>query len=304
MHFLNRPSTSALLACTVLAASASVHAQQAGGSSQVSDTNSGTTSAAPNEAPYGASSGGAAGATTGSPSATPSSTPYGADTATTPGMGAGMSTGMGTGMGTGTGSASESASTRDTTATTPMAFDAPAAGTSDRNAYSWLPYTTRGYVGFNGGQAKLDNLPCAPVYSCDDTNSSAFKVYTGGMFNDNFGMELAYFNTGNIDRSGGRVRAHGGNLSLVAQAPLGDMAAVYAKVGATYAWTKTSVGPLAVGIPSGEKSGAGAAYGVGLRVNATRNWALVLEWDQHDLKFAGDDKQATQMTTLGVQYRF
>lgn len=189
-------------------------------------------------------------------------------------------------------------------ASTPVAFDPPAAGSRHDDGYSWLPYTTRGYIGVSGGQAKLGDLACSPFYSCDDSSNRVIKVYTGGMFNEYLGLELAYFNTGNIDRSGGRVRAHGGNLSLLAQAPLGPMAAVYAKVGATYAWTKTSVGPLAVGIPSGDESDAGPSYGVGLRLNASRNWAFVLEWERHSLKFAGDDKNGTKLTTLGVQYRF
>ncbi len=226
---------------------------------------------------------------------TPAGASSGAFDSATPATGAGAMSGS---------SATGSTGAYGTSNTTPMAFDAPAAGMSDRNGYSWLPYTTRGYVGINAGQARLDNMPCSPFYNCDDTSNRAYKVYTGGMFNDNFGMELSYFNTGNFDRSGGRARAHGANLSLVVQAPLGDMAAVYAKLGGTYAWTKASVGPLAVGSPSGEHSGAGVAYGVGVRLNATRNWAFVLEWDQHDLKFAGDDKQATKITTLGVQYRF
>ncbi len=190
-------------------------------------------------------------------------------------------------------------------ASAPMAFDPPAAGSRyGGDGYSWLPYTTRGYVGISGGQAEIGDMACSPLYSCDDSSDRLIKAYTGGMFNDHFGIELAYFNTGNIDRSGGRVRAHGGNVSLIAQAPLGAMAAVYAKVGGTYAWTKTSVGPLAIGIPSGNQSDAGASYGAGLRVNASQNWAFVLEWERHALKFAGDDKNGTKLTTLGVQYRF
>lgn len=192
----------------------------------------------------------------------------------------------------------------ETSANTPVAFDPPAAGTRSNDGYSWLPYTTRGYIGVSGGQAKVGDMACSALYSCDDSSSRLFKVYTGGMFNEYFGIELAYFNTGNIDRSGGRVRAQGGNLSLIAQAPLGDMAAVYAKVGGTYAWTKTSVGPLAVGIQGGDESDAGPSYGVGVRVNASRNWAFVLEWERHSLNFAGDDKNGTKLTTLGVQYRF
>lgn len=192
----------------------------------------------------------------------------------------------------------------DNSATTPVAFDPPAAGTRSDDGYSWLPYTTRGYVGISGGQAKIGDMACSPLYSCDDSSDRVIKAYTGGMFNEHFGIELSYFNTGNIDRSGGRVRAHGGNLSLIAQAPLGQMAAVYAKVGGTYAWTKTSVGPLAVGIPGGNESDAGPSYGAGLRINASRNWAFVLEWERHSLNFAGDDKNGTKLTTLGVQYRF
>lgn len=192
----------------------------------------------------------------------------------------------------------------DTSASTPVAFDPPAAGDRSDDGYSWLPYTTRGYIGISGGQAEIGDMACSPLYSCDDSSDRVIKAYTGGMFNEHFGIELAYFNTGNIDRSGGRVRAHGGNLSLIAQAPLGSMAAVYAKVGATYAWTKTSVGPLAVGIPGGNESDAGPSYGAGVRINASRNWAFVLEWERHSLNFAGDDKNGTKLTTLGVQYRF
>lgn len=192
----------------------------------------------------------------------------------------------------------------DTSASTPMAFDPPAAGSRSNDGYSWLPYTTRGYVGISGGQAEIGDMPCSAVYNCDDSSDRVVKAYTGGMFNEYFGIELAYFNTGNIDRNGGRVRAHGGNVSLIAQAPLGAMAAVYAKVGGTYAWTKTSVGPLAVGIASGDESDAGPSYGAGLRINASRNWAFILEWERHTLNFAGDDKNGTKMTTLGVQYRF
>lgn len=192
----------------------------------------------------------------------------------------------------------------DSSASTPVAFDPPAAGSRSNDGYSWLPYTTRGYVGVSGGQAKIGDMACSPLYSCDDSSDRVIKAYTGGMFNEHFGIELAYFNTGNIDRSGGRVRAHGGNISLIAQAPLGNMAAVYAKVGGTYAWTKTSVGSLAVGIPSGDESDAGPSYGAGLRINASRNWAFVLEWERHSLNFAGDDKNGTKLTTLGVQYRF
>lgn len=193
----------------------------------------------------------------------------------------------------------------DSSSATPMAFDPPAAGYSSRgNNYSWLPYTTRGYVGLHWGQSDFDDVRCSSFYSCDDTGDKAFKVYTGGMFNDFFGLELGYLNTGSVDRSGGRTRAHGANVSVIAQMPLGQVAGIYAKAGMTYAWTRTSTGPLAVDVNGGKDSGAGPSYGAGLRFNATPNWALVLEWERHEMRFAGDSKRDVSLTTLGVQYRF
>lgn len=302
MNFLNRTSSAALVASALLALSASVQAQSTGATSA---------------APYGSTSGSSAtGGTSGGTSGTssgaagaPAATTYGNSSASpagsTSGTGADAST-YGTGSSDSAGSSSGTSSgTYSESNSSPMAYDAPAAGQrTDDSSYSWLPYTTRGYVGVNAGRAELDDLPCSPFYSCDDSTNRAVKVYTGGMFNDYFGLELGYFNTGSFDRSGGRVRAQGASLSFLAQAPLGTMAAVYAKLGGTYAWTKTSAGALAVGTPTGDESGAGVAYGVGLRINATRNWAVVVEWDQKELKFAGDDKQNTRLTTVGVQYRF
>lgn len=202
-------------------------------------------------------------------------------------------------------SGSSSSGIYDSSSATPMAFDPPAAGYSSRgNNYSWLPYTTRGYVGLHWGQSDFDDVRCSSFYSCDDTGDKAFKVYTGGMFNDFFGLELGYLNTGSVDRSGGRTRAHGANVSVIAQMPLGQVAGVYAKAGMTYAWTRTSTGPLAVDVNGGKDSGAGPSYGAGLRFNATPNWALVLEWERHEMRFAGDSKRDVSLTTLGVQYRF
>ena len=47
-----------------------------------------------------------------------------------------------------------------------------------------------------------------------------------------------------------------------------------------------------------------AAGFVGVRFNASKNWAVVVEWEQHELQFAGDEKQGTMFTTVGLQYRF
>lgn len=195
---------------------------------------------------------------------------------------------------------SQDAATTTDTASTPLAYDPPAAGYGNNSSYSWLPYTTRGYVGLNVGQAKYDDNGCVAGLECDTKSNRGFKVYTGGMFNEHVGLEIAYLNTGSVDRSGGDVKAHGLNISLKLEAPLGDKFAVFAKGGATYGWTETdgTVGE------NGDESGAGGAYGVGVRFNFTPNWAAVLEYESHKFRFADDRKDDVEFTTLGVQYRF
>lgn len=324
----SRTLASALLSGAVLMVCTTAQAQSSGsaGSGQPNMTGapygvttpggnpSGTTSGA-SEATTNSTSGGNVGGSvggasgmsnTGTTGATSGSTYDQSGTMGTPSSGApsGMS---GTLQNSGAGARTEGSTSGvyDSTSTTPMAFDPPAAGYRSRDSsYSWLPYTTRGYVGLHWGQADFDDVRCSSAYSCDDTSDKAFKVYTGGMFNDYLGLELGYLNTGSVSRSGGRTRAHGANLSVIAQAPLGQVAGVYAKAGVTYAWTRTSTGTLAVDVDGGKDSGAGLSYGAGLRFNATPNWALVLEWDRHEMRFAGNSKRDVSLTTLGVQYRF
>jgi len=207
---------------------------------------------------------------------------------------------------TGYDSSASSSSTTADTASGPLTYDPPAAGGGygSGTSYSWLPYTTRGYVGINVGQAKYEESRCVAGFDCDDTSDRAFKVYTGGMFNEFFGLEVAYINTGSVERAGGDTKAHGLNVSLTGQVPInGDMAAVFAKVGGTYGWTKTETNALS-GAPEGDESGGGVSYGVGARVNFNANWAIVLEWERHEFKFEGDRDDDVTLTTLGVQYRF
>lgn len=189
-------------------------------------------------------------------------------------------------------------SANSATTTEPMQYDAPAAGST--GSTSWLPYTTRGYVGFSGGQADFD-VACTGGFSCDDSNR-AFKVYTGGMFNQNFGLEIAYVQPGEADRAGGEVEAKGLNLSLIGVLPFNETFEVFGKVGATYGWTDTDAS--APGVATGDEEGVGASYGVGLNIFFTPNWGAVVEWERHRFEFAGDNKEDVEMTTVGVKYRF
>lgn len=165
--------------------------------------------------------------------------------------------------------------------------------------YSLIPYSTGGYVGVNVGQPDFDT-PCFGAFSCSD-NTTSYKLYTGGMFNQYVGGELAYVNMGRAKRADGRTEAYGINLSLVGRMPLGGFN-LFGKVGTTYGRTKTTAA-LAT-IPTGKESGWGGSYGVGVGFDLTRASSIVLEWERHDFRFSGLGRQSVDSTTLGYVHRF
>ncbi len=166
---------------------------------------------------------------------------------------------------------------------------------------SFIPYTQQGYVGLNVGQSKYSLNSGAGGFGFDDTGTAA-KLYAGGYFNPNFGLEFGYLNFGNADRLGGTTKAQGLNLSLVGRVPLNEQFDFFGKVGTTYARTRTN-GLPGLGVQTGKDNGFGVSYGLGVRWAFNPQWAAVLEWERHRLHFA-DGKSNANMTTLGVQYRY
>ncbi|MGC4061511.1 MAG: hypothetical protein QM749_11985 [Aquabacterium sp.] len=52
------------------------------------------------------------------------------------------------------------------------------------------------------------------------------------------------------------------------------------------------------------KTALASPYGAGLSWDFTRNWSATLDWDRHHLKYAGDQKENTDVATIGLKYRF
>jgi OmpA-OmpF porin, OOP family len=167
--------------------------------------------------------------------------------------------------------------------------------------YSLIPYSTGGYVGVNIGTPDYNNA-CATGFRCSN-NTTAYKLYTGGMFNEYVGAELGYVNMGRAHRAGGRTEAHGINLSVVGRVPLGGFN-LFGKVGTTYGRTEVSASPLAVTTSTGKEKGWGGSYGVGVGFDLTPASAIVLEWERHDFRFSGTGKQNIDTTMLGYVHRF
>jgi len=202
---------------------------------------------------------------------------------------------------------SAQAQTSSPSSSTSSGMSSPASSTGSSGwgsgRSSVLPYTQDGYIGINGGRSNysLSNGPAGFGLSQDDSGN-AYKIYAGGFFHRNAGVELGYLNAGTSHRLGGDTKAHGFNLSLVGRAPLGDQFDVFGKIGTTYGRTRTS-GLAATGVALGKEDGFGLSYGLGARWAFTPQWAAVVEWERHKFKFSdGDD--SVNLTTVGVQYRF
>jgi opacity protein-like surface antigen len=164
---------------------------------------------------------------------------------------------------------------------------------------SWIPGTSYGYVGLSLGQSEYD-LNCTAGFNCDD-GDFAGKLYTGGKFNNMFGVELAYVNLGKAEANGGSVQAQLANVSLVGNLPVAEQLSVYGKVGAFYGFT--DVDTTAPGVATGEENDFGWSYGLGVQFDINRNWAVTGDWDHYRVDFVDRDDDV-QLWSVGVLYKF
>lgn len=162
----------------------------------------------------------------------------------------------------------------------------------------------KGYVGFNAGETDFALSNGTGLFA-NDRKSTAYNLYGGTYFNNNFGVELGYVNFGTVSRAGGSSRAEGLNLALVARLPLSDSFSLLGKLGSTYGRTNVS-GLPGSGIASGSDSGFGLAYGIGAELAVNTQWAVVLQYDVHQLHYIGgsSDREEMKVTSLGIRYKF
>jgi hypothetical protein len=161
--------------------------------------------------------------------------------------------------------------------------------------------TQQSYFGLNVGKPKLGTDCGSPAFSCDDASVSG-HIYAGKMISQYFGVEAGYFNAGDADRAGGRTKAQGINLSLLGVVPLGPVD-IFGKGGANYGRTDVTSALLS-GVPAGKANSWGGSYGAGVGWNLGDHSRVVLQWDRHDMKFAGTGREAVEMTSVGYVWRF
>jgi len=158
------------------------------------------------------------------------------------------------------------------------------------------------YFDFNAGQSDYSLSDGVGIWDKDDSDN-AYSAHIGSYFNDNVGLELGYTDFGQISRAGGSTKARGISLSLVGKFPVSPSFSLLGKIGTTYSDTDTSANGLS-GIQTGSENGFGVSYGVGAQYAFTPKWSILLQYESHDLKFAGDNKERVDVTTLGVRYSY
>ena len=160
-----------------------------------------------------------------------------------------------------------------------------------------------GYVGASAGESKFrtDCNRTITQFECD-TKDTGFKVYAGGRMNQWLGLEVGYTDFGRIRASGGEVDAWAIPVSLVAGVPFGERFSAFGKVGGLYGRTDVSAS-LEELIETGDKSGWGWTYGVGMAFAITPTIQLRADWDRHKLDFAGG-REDVDMLSAGLQFRF
>lgn len=168
--------------------------------------------------------------------------------------------------------------------------------------YNTMASTGNKYVSFNAGQSDY-SLGSGAGGFASERRATAYILNIGGYFNNNFGVELGYTDFGRINRAGGSTKADGINLSLVGKLPMTDAFSLLGKVGTTYGRTEVSAAP-ASGVATGTESDFAWSYGVGAMYAFNPQWSALVQYDEHNLKFAGGDRNRISATTIGLRYRY
>ena len=158
------------------------------------------------------------------------------------------------------------------------------------------------YIGLNAGRSDFSVGNDIGIFT-HDQGDTAYNIYAGSYFNNNFGFEFGYTDFGRVNRAGGSTKADGINLSLIGKLPVSGSFNLLGKLGTTYGRTEVS-SAAGSGVAAGSESGFDWSYGVGAEYAFHPRWSAVLQYDEHYLKFVGSGRDRISATTLGVRYGF
>lgn len=184
-----------------------------------------------------------------------------------------------------------------------LAFAALTVATGAQAQVSYAPSSPNSsYLGLNIGKSNY-SLGSGFGFFPSDSHDTVYGINAGSYFNKNFGLELGYTNFGKIARAGGDTKAQGVNFSLVGMLPVSQSFNLLGKLGTTYSRTDVSSSPFS-GVASGSESGFGVSYGIGAEYSFSPQLSGVIQYDEHNMKFAGTGRERVGATTVGLRYRF
>lgn len=162
------------------------------------------------------------------------------------------------------------------------------------------PALAQGYIGAGVGQTAVDicdDLTALGVPQCDDKDTGV-KIFGGYNINQNFGVEAAWMDLGEVSASGGGTTAtaelDGFSLAGVGMFPINQDLRVFGKVG-LFMWDVTG-GGAAAGI---SEDGTDLMFGAGVGWNFMRNLGVRAEWERFDV-----DGDNVDFLSVGVQFNF
>jgi hypothetical protein len=179
-----------------------------------------------------------------------------------------------------------------------------ATSASDAKGTGGYPSMGASYIGINGGVSDYSRRNGGTGNFPNGDRSDAYSVVYGNYgLNSNAGFEVGYIDFGSVGRGGGTTKATGVNLSLIGRLPLNEQFNLLAKVGGTYSQTDVS-SAAGSSTTAGSENGLDWAYGIGAEANLNAQFSVVLQYNEHFLKFAGGSKDRVSNTTVGLRYNF
>jgi OOP family OmpA-OmpF porin len=146
-----------------------------------------------------------------------------------------------------------------------------------------LPQDAGWYVGLGAGHLKPDECSPAPA-ACDDKDTS-WKLFGGYQFNRYFGYEIAIADMGKRTASLAGIGAATANfrffeMTLTGTLPLGERLSAYGKAG-IFTWDiDYDLPPGFIG--SADSHGNDYTFGLGVKYQFTRNFAMRVEWQRYN----------------------
>lgn len=163
----------------------------------------------------------------------------------------------------------------------------------------WLP-GGRSYLGLNLGRARSQACSSTAL-TCDNTQSST-QFYTGTLFGNFWGVELAYSDTARIARAAGDAPAQGLTFSLVGRTQLMPSVGLFGKVGTHYGRGEPSALAAVRAASGGDRFGL--SFGAGLSFDFTPRLSATLQWDSVDTSMIAGGRDPVRSTSLGLKYSY